>query len=55
MNFRVRLFILRAVVLAAFDGELDAVDELDVGAFVDFGRVAGREVGNEEPQRAAGR
>ena len=46
--------VVGPVVEAFFGSELDPIDELDVGTFVDFGSVAGGEIGNEKTDRPAG-
>jgi len=48
VQFFVFLLVVGAGVAAAGGGEFDAVDEFDVGAVVEFVRVTGRRVLDEE-------
>ncbi len=45
--------VVGAVVVAFVGGELDAIDEFDVGALVDLVGVAGGEIGDEKTDGAA--
>jgi hypothetical protein len=57
LGVQIRMFrgVVRTVVVTAHGGQLDPIDELHVGAFIDVGRMTGGEVGHKEPKRTARR
>ena len=53
MQFRMFGVVFGAIVEAAVPCQLDAIDELDVGALIDLGRMTRSEVGDQKAKRPA--
>ena len=53
MQLGMFVLVVRAIVEASFQSQLDVVDEFDVRTLVNISRIAGGVVGNKDPDGSA--